>query len=77
MFHISKRGQRLTGWVCHLLSVTLSLAIASLFLTLWLTEIILPQRVANYPLKNAQQVVNLVVAVIAILVGLLLNYCLR
>ena len=69
--------QRHVDWFCQLLSVTLSLAIASLFLVLWMTEIVLPSYAADYPLKNAQQVVNLVVAVVAILISLLLNYCLK
>ena len=67
-----------TRTACFLaLTVVFSLGVLFLFPALTYSQITLPRYATNHPLKDTQQVVNLLVAIIAAMVGVLLSHCLR
>ena len=59
------------------IAVVLSLAVLFLFPALTYSQITLPRYATNHPQKDAQQVVNLIVAIIAAVIGIFLSHCLR
>ena len=67
-----------TRAACFLaLAVVLSLAILFLFPALTYSQITLPKYATEHPLKDAQQVTNLCVAIVAAVIGIFLSHCLR
>ena len=63
--------------VAQLLSVGICTAVLFLFVALSYSRITLPHYTANYDQKDTQQVVNLLIAVAATLIGILLSHCRR
>lgn len=63
--------------VAQLLGVGLCTAVLFLFVALTYSRITLPHYTAKYDQKDTQQVVNLLITVVATLSGILLNHCRR
>ena len=62
---------------CLFLAIIVSLAVLFLFAALTYSNITLPRYTTSHPQKDAQQVVNLIVAIIAAVIGILLAHCVR
>jgi hypothetical protein len=63
--------------IAQLLAVSICSAILLLFAALTYSRITLPHYTSKYAQKDTQQVVNLIIAVVATIVGILLNHCRR
>ena len=70
---------RHTSWhaIAQALSVAICTAVLFLFAALNYAQITLPKYTANYAQKDTQQVVNLIITVVATVIGILLNHCRR
>ena len=66
-----------TGAAAQLLAVGICTAILFLFVALTYSRITLPQSTANYAQKDTQQVVNLIITIVAAVIGILLSHCRR
>ncbi len=65
------------GAVAQALGVAICTAVLFLFVALTYSQITLPRYTAGYGEKDAQQVVNLVITVVATVIGILLSHCRR
>lgn len=63
--------------VCQLLAVGICTAILFLFVALSYSEITLPKSTTRYAQKDTQQLINLIVAVVAVVIGIWLSHCRR
>jgi len=63
--------------IAQLLGVVVCTAVLLLFAALTYSRITLPRYTATYAQKDTQQVVNLIITVIATVIGILLTYCRR
>lgn len=61
----------------QLLSVATCTAILFLFVALTYSEITLPRYTTKYAQKDTQQLINLIVAVVAVIIGIWLSHCRR
>lgn len=61
----------------HLLAVAICTGILFLFVALTYSQITLPRYTTSYTEKDVQQVVNLIIALVATLVGILFSHCRR
>lgn len=60
-----------------MLAVGVCTAVLFLFVALTYSQITLPRYTTGYAQKDTQQVVNLLITVVAAAVGILLSYCRR
>jgi hypothetical protein len=58
-------------------AVGICTAVLFLFVALTYSQIVLPRYTTNYSEKDVQQVVNLIITVIATLIGVLCSHCRR
>lgn len=63
--------------VAQLLAVSICTAVLLLFAALTYSRITLPEYTSQYAQKDTQQVVNLIIAVVATVIGILLAHCRR
>lgn len=63
--------------LAQLLGVLVCTAVLLLFAALTYSRITLPTYTARYAQKDTQQVVNLIITVIATVIGILLSHCRR
>jgi arginine exporter protein ArgO len=63
--------------VAHLLGAGICSAVLFLFVALTYSRIVLPRYTTNYSEKDVQQVVNLIITVVATLIGILFSHCRR
>ena len=63
--------------ITQLLAVGICSAVLCLFAALTYSRITLPRYTANYDQKDTQQVVNLLITVVATVIGILLSHCRR
>ena len=63
--------------VAQLLGVAICSAILLLFVALSYSRITLPKSTAQYAQKDTQQLVNLIITVVATVIGILLTHCRR
>lgn len=75
--HNSLYRSTATGAVAQLLSVCICTAILFLFVALTYSEITLPRYTTQYAQKDTQQLINLIVAVVAVVIGIWLSHCRR
>ena len=61
----------------QLLAVAICTAILFLFVALSYSEITLPRYTTQYAQKDTQQLINLIVAVVAVVIGIWLSHCRR
>ncbi len=59
------------------LAVAITTAVLFLFVALTYSKITLPEYTASYPQKDVQQLLNLLVTVVATVIGILLSHCRR
>ena len=63
--------------VAHSLAVFICTGILFLFVALTYSQITLPRYATNYTEKDVQQVINLIVTIVATVVGILFSHCRR
>ena len=63
--------------VVQLLAVVICTAVLFLFVALTYSKITLPEYTTVYPQKDVQQLLNLLVTVVATVIGILLSHCRR
>lgn len=76
----SQRRLRITTCrhgAAHLLAILLCSAVSFLFVALTYSQITLPQYTTQYAQKDTQQVVNLIITVVATVITILFSQCRR
>jgi glycerol uptake facilitator-like aquaporin len=67
----------LRNGITQLLAAVVCTAVLFLFVALTYSRITLPAYTTNYDQKDTQQVVNLLITVVATVIGILLSHCRR
>lgn len=74
---MSSHRSNIVSAATQTLAVMICSAVLFLFVALTFSQITLPKYTANYAQKDTQQLVNLLVTVIATVIGILLSQCRR
>jgi putative flippase GtrA len=67
----------LKNGAAQLLGVSICSAVLFLFVALTYSQIVLPRYTTSYAQKDTQQVVNLLITIVAAAIGILLSHCRR
>lgn len=74
---VSSHRSNIVAAAIQLLAVAVCSAVLFLFVALTFSQITLPEYTSNYAQKDTQQVVNLLITIIATVIGILLSHCRR
>lgn len=61
----------------HLFAAGICTGVLFLFVALTFSRIVLPRYTTNYSEKDVQQVINLIVTIVATVIGILFSHCRR